>query len=297
MENQIQKHQQISTSVVIRQQGKRYSLNDLGKELKNFSSVELEIIKARQNGISLCDQTEQEFEISLTGIIFSVSVICGCQLPTHEAHINALEKEFSIFLKDNGYDGLTTDEVLTAFRMNANFKLSDKVEIYGQIFNIDFASKVMRLYKNKRGCIDSKAIDIFYEQDVKAELKAQSDVRRKKVIEQFEKYLADENTELDLSNCYMQLMEDNAFKNKNITEVFHKSRLGEKKLSDLIMGNPEVWLDAKFDAEKKTVKFLFENMKKSGRLMIYDDKLNLLHPGFEIPQSMDFKPEKEHLDF
>lgn len=288
MENQIQKAKQESTSVVLRQQGKSYSLNDLGEELKNFSETDRMIIDARKKGFSLCDQTPEQLEISLTGIIFNISVICGCPLPTHEAHINALEKEFGIFLNDNGYSGLTVEEVLTAFRMNASFKLSEKIEIYGAIFNIDYAAKVLRLYVQKRGRVDDQVESIFYEKDVRAELQKDSNRRRKKVAEQYEKYFADSNAELDLSDCFMQLAEDHAFSKNPIQDELTYFK-GADPLQRLL--NSYQNIDLKFDREKAVVKYLFENMKAMGWPKVYDENFTLLHPGFEVPQRFEIKTD------
>lgn len=232
-------------------------------------------------GLSLCDQTDQQFEISLTGIIFNISVICGCQLPTHDAHINALEKEFGIFLKENGYSGLTVDEVITAFRFNANFNLPERVEIYGAIFNIDFASKVLRQYVKLRSRIDEKAENVFYERDVKVELQKEDDTRRRKIIQQFEIFLSDENAQLDLSNCFMQLRSDGAFLNKKVEDELSYFR-GIDSVERLVASFEQ--LDKKFEQEKAVVRYLFEQMKKTGRLKIYDENLKLLYPGFELPE-------------
>ena len=258
---------------------------------KNLNQTEIDILNARNTGKSFCDLTEEDFQISLTGILFNISVICGCQLPTHPAHVEALEKEFGIFLNGNGYSGLTYEEVLTAFRMNANFKLEEKVESYGAIFNINYAAQVLRFYRNKRGRIDELGEGIVYNIEVKKELKKEDDIRRNKIIHQFEKYVADDNAELDLSNCFMQLREDGAFSNKSVEDELGYGRSGETSLTILLsnMG----FLDEKFENEKKVVKFLFENMKKTGRFKIYDEQLNLIHPGFELPQNFIKEKEKE----
>lgn len=290
MENQIQKRGEISSAVVIRRQDKLYLLNDLKEELSGFNETDRTIIEARCKGSALCDQSKEQFEISLTGIIFNISVICGCELPTHEAHINALEKEFGIFLKDNGYSGLTVEEVLTAFRMNANFKFSDKAETFGKIFNIDFAAKVLRQYVSKRGMIDHAVGGIFYEKDVKAELKKDSDRRRHKLIEQYAKYFSDSNAELDLTDCFMQLCEDHAFSKKPINDEISYYE-GTDPLKRLVKSFSK--LDERFEKEKAVVKYLFENMKAMGWDKIYDENLQLLHPNFEVPQRFELSNSKE----
>ena len=77
------------------------------------------------------------------------------------------------------------------------------------------------------------------------------------------------------------------FSNKKINDELTYRRSGETELSRLI---GESNLDERFERERKMVKFLFENMKKSGRLKVYDENLNLLHPGFELPQDMFLQP-------
>lgn len=266
-------------------------LTDLGSDLRNFNDKEVKIIKARQTGVSLCDQTKQQFEASLTGIIFQVSVICGCDLPTHEAHINALEKEFAIFLTDSGYAGLTPEEVLLAFRMNSNGELPEEIKSYGKIFNIEFASKVLRQYREKRSYVDTVAEGIFTKRDRDGELKRLDDERRKKVIAQFEKYLADENAELDLSDCFMQLRFDGAFSNKRLPDDGTNYFRGSDPVQRLL--NSFESLDSRFEREHAAVRYLFQNMKLTGKEKIYDENFVLCFPGFELPERFERLNEKE----
>lgn len=264
-------------------------LTDLkGRLQKSLTKAETDILNARITGQSFCDLTREDFDISVTGILFKISVVCGCQLPTHIAHIEALEKEFGIFLNDYGYSGLTTEEVLTAFRMNANYQLKEKIEIYGAIFNIDFASKVLRLYREMRGNVDVAAEKIIYEDDVKEKLFTEENSRRIKIVEQFNKYLQDENAELDLSNCFMQLRHDGAFSNKNVPDDGTNYFKGSTELDRLL--NSFESLDTRFEREYSVVRFLFENMKKTGKLKIYNENMNLIYPGFELPERYD-KPK------
>lgn len=271
------------------------------EDLKNLNEVELKILAARKTGKSLCDLTSEEYEVALTGIIFNISAIVGCQLPTHPAHVNALEKEFSIFLKDFGYSGLTYEEVLTAFRMNANFKFTEHAELYGAIFNIEYAAKVLKQYVGKRGNIDWKVSDYFYDRDVKAELKIDEDKRRKKIKEQYEIFLANENSELDLSDCYMQLAHDDAFYTNRYNENFYpqlqkqeeeeKQEGGEQSIGSHLLGL-EKKLNKNFESGKLAVKFLFEQIKKLSIKEIYNDKLEIQITKFKMPE-----PERPQDDF
>lgn len=272
-------------------------LKDLGGELRNLSDGELKIVKARQVGVALSDLSPDEFDVALTGIIFNISVICGCQLPTHEAHVNALEKEFTVFLKEFAFDNLTSEEILTAFRMNANFQLREKIETYGAIFNIDFASKVLSQYRSNRHNLDYKISQIFEQKERDRVLNEEETKRRIKVKEQFAKFLKDENAELDLSNCFMQLVHDNAFIDHNIDKSFlYEAKNETKRVNDTTsfeeaLSFAGINLEASFSAGKLAVKYLFKQMKKSGKLEIYDDSLRLIHPGFVMPEQERVKDD------
>lgn len=259
----------------------------------NFSEAEKKIIEARQTGLSICDQNEKQLAVSLTGIIFKISVISGCPLPTHDAHIAALESEFLIFLNDNGYSGLTPEEVLTAFRMNANFKLPEKIETYNKVFNIDFAAEVLSQYRKIRSEVDVKAEKIFDGRDVKRKLEEDDNRRRLKVKEQFAKYISNPAAELDLSDCFMQLRYDGAFANKTVTDEISYMR-GTNSIERLL--NSFESLDKKFLREQAAVKYLFENMAATGRKEIYDENLVLLHPGFELPERFETEKVKDNFD-
>jgi len=247
-----------------------------------FNEVSQKIIKARQTGCALCDLNEAEREAAITGIIFKVSVICGCELPTNEAHINALESEFLNLIKD-GYEDLTPEEILCAFRMNANFQLKEKVEIYGKIFNIDFAANVLYQYRQKRFEVDDDAGKIFLQRDIMSELEKEAIKRRKKIIEQYNKFLQDENSELDLTDCFMQLCQDGAFAN------YKPEQRSTAFFDDIIKGNNTYeYLEAKFKKEHEMVLFLFKNMKATGKTEIYDDNFQLKYPKFELPENFKY---------
>lgn len=261
-------------------------LTDLKEEFKNLNEDELKIVEARQVGFSLNDLNNDEFDAALTGIIFNISVICGCQLPTHEVHVNALEKEFMIFLRNYGYIGLTPEEVLTAFRMNANYELEKKIETYQAVFNIDFAGKVLVQYVNKRWSLDYKLFKCHEKKEVERVFEDESNSRRKKIKLQFEKYLSDDKSELDLENCYMQLIEDRAFSDPESYKTFYAAtritdalQKTDVSIGDILKGY-NVNLDEMFAAQRRATLFLFEQMKKTNRLDIYDSELKLLHPGF-----------------
>ena len=49
----------------------------------------------------------------------------------------------------------------------------------------------------------------------------------------------------------------------------------------------------KFEQEKAVVRYLFEQMKKTGRLKIYDENLKLLYPGFELSEKDQSQTKKD----
>lgn len=292
------------TAVTIRRQGNTFLLTDLKEELTDLKDDELKIIEARQKGKALCDLSGDEFDAALTGIIFNISVICGCQLPTHDVHVNALEKEFTIYLKEYGYYELTPEEILTAFRMNSNFQLEEKIETYQAIFNLDFAGKVLTQYINKRWSLDYKLLQLCQKTTFDKIFEEDSNKRRIKIKEQFAKYVADDKVELDLANCYMQLIEDRAFSDHDLYKTFYKSTIISERRSHAkeapldefppikeFIKSYDANLDEMFEAQRRATKYLFEEMKKSGRLEIYSDDLQLLHPGFTIEQQEKIKAD------
>lgn len=249
------------------------------------------IIASRQVGNPLTKFSENEFDAALTGIIFNISVICGCELPTHESHIVALEKEFTIFLKEFGYSNLTIEEILTAFRMNSNFQLKEKVETYGKVFNVDFASKVLSLYRQRKGELDYKLSEMYGRQKVEEVFNEEAQKRRERIINQFELFKNNEAAELNLTDCYMQLAEDGAFANPKtlsnyITEI-KGSRSDDVKSIGELLSFGGVDLEANFEAEKKIVKLLFTAMKQTKKLKIYNDDMKLIYPGFVIPEILN----------
>lgn len=275
-------------------------LTDSKINLAALNHDETLIVKARSKGIAFDDMSEQQFDAALTGIIFNISVICGCQLPVNENHINALEKEFSIFLKDYGYTNLTSEEILTAFRMNAAGQLQDKIEVYGSVFNLDYAGKVIRQYRDKRFHLDLRLGDMYVRVERDDIIAAEDQLRREKCKTQFEKYLSDENAELDLENCYMQLVHDGAFKDHNLYFRFteHADLLIEThgrfySVNELLKDAGRN-LDITFTAQRLCVKYLFEQMKKTGKEKIYDDYWRLMHPNFDIPTHINVMTGEEY---
>lgn len=262
------------------------------------------MLEARFIGYAFVDMTEKELGICTTGLILKISVICGCQLPTGDAHINILESEFIKFLSNAGYETMTMEEVLTAFRFNAEYKLLNKVETYGAVFNIDYAGKVLHQYCQMRLQLDSK----FKEHDrVRHEekiYKEEEDRRRMKVRSAFEKYKENPESKIDYSDCYMQLNEDGAFLDKNASYLFRAE--AEDALSKSIeSGNVSLAahlkrfgdnMELNFLSGKIATKYLFKQLVATGKSEIYSEDLKLSHYNFEIPDEIRGRLPKS-LDF
>src|SRR5258706_8598157 len=99
----------------------------------NLIRNEKEIVVATKTGLPVKSLNDKELSVAATGLIFKIAVISGCNLPSNENYINALESEFLLFIKSR-YADLTVEEILTAFRMNAAQELSEYVKKYGEIF-------------------------------------------------------------------------------------------------------------------------------------------------------------------
>lgn len=268
-------------------------LTDLNSNSLNLTEAESKIFNSRQVGLAIADLNDKESRAAVTGIIFKVSVICGCQLPTHDAHINALESEFLIFVNEFGYSKLTVEEILMAFRMNANFQLGDKVETYGAVFNIDYASKILKLYCDKRYRLDHKLIEADRHIQAEKKFAEEANARRIKIKNAYKKYWEDDNADIDYTDFYMQLLDDSAFANVRPFELFmekaEKEKLepetGDEHMGRFIQRTYSYMrkFEVEFAAQKLCVKYLFKNMKLTNKNEVYNDSLELMWPGFTIP--------------
>src|ERR1700674_5072027 len=126
MENQLQVIKKQS-AITIRQQGMMFMLTDLDPNTMTLTGAENKIVDARKTGIAFCDMNEKEEKVAATAIIFTIVVISVCQLPTNPTHVEVLEREFLKLIKEYGYSNFTAEEILTAFRMNANLELEERI--------------------------------------------------------------------------------------------------------------------------------------------------------------------------
>jgi len=169
--------------------------------------------------------------------------------------------------------------------MNAGFKLSEKIEVYGAVFNVDYAGKVLKLYMDERRRLDFKLADKYQKVEHDKFFEERSNTRRKKVKEQYKLFL-DGITELDLADCFIQLDEDGAFLQKKFDERFLEPApdRGYKGNAFMRLTNWGEKLEKQFEAGRKAVMVLFEAMKKSGKHEIYTEDLKIIHTGFDIPE-------------
>lgn len=174
----------------------------------NLIKSESDIVLAAKSGPPIKNLNEKELSITATGLIFKIAVISGCTLPSNDNYINALESEFILFLKKK-YPDLTSEEILTAFRMNANMELGEKIEKYGEIFSLDYVGKVLFYYMVNRRQTETR-IREYLEKKERDELETNRHKElRFKINEQYKNYC--NGLEYNFDDCYRQLSFDGAF--------------------------------------------------------------------------------------
>ncbi len=128
-------------------------------KLKDYQK---KIIELRINGLTILELPANEVKVLIDVTIFKVSAISGFALATTPEFADVLNEEFRILLSEYGFDNLTFDEIVTAFRMNArggyrhqSGEMIEKVKSYSQFFSIDFAADVLNKYMTHRNVLDS----------------------------------------------------------------------------------------------------------------------------------------------
>lgn len=125
-----------------------------------MSTTEAKIIDARLSGFSL-SQIETEKIQHIHGLIFKLCSISGAGLPPNEDFAIILAEQFLNYLLEFGYDELTENEVLLAFKMNARGMrypgggTVDKV-IFDRLFNVTDAAIILENYMVFRDSLDRK---------------------------------------------------------------------------------------------------------------------------------------------
>lgn len=137
------------------------------EELKNLpvklSEVEKKIIEKRLIGLSFNQLGEVDVRVATDKILLKSSAITGCKLPQTEGFAEIIAEEITSFILDFGYEELTLEEVLMAFKINSKTDLKfpsgvdvQSVVFTGQCMNIDYMSKVLYNYMQFRNILDRK---------------------------------------------------------------------------------------------------------------------------------------------
>lgn len=98
--------------------------------------------------------------------IFKISAISGLTLSSSDKFADILNEEFLIMINDYGFSNLTFEEIVTAFRINAqgNYRTStgdiiETVNPYSTFFSINYAAKVLNNYMRIRQLVEYKFIE------------------------------------------------------------------------------------------------------------------------------------------
>lgn len=133
---------------------------------QKLNNTDRRIIEARLSGNSICDTDKKELSLLADVAIFKISSIVGFTLSTSEKFADILNEEFLLMLNEYGFSELTFDEVVTAFRINAqgNYKTNggDTIETvvpYSTFFSINYAAKVLNNYLRIRKCMEYKLVE------------------------------------------------------------------------------------------------------------------------------------------
>lgn len=103
---------------------------------------------------------EAERDAAMTGLLYRVSVISGCPMPSDETELQVLENELiAVFTENPAYSSLNSEEVALAFRMNATGESApngEKVKHWKDLFNLEYLADVLRRYLDIRGSLERK---------------------------------------------------------------------------------------------------------------------------------------------
>lgn len=134
----------------------------------NLDKFENAIVNARMSGLAVAETSPKELNILADVTIFKISAISGFSLPASDKFADVLNQEFLLLLLDYGFDKLTFEEIITAFRFNARggYRLSSgdfvqQVTPYSTYFSINYAAKVLENYISFRNRLDYKIINFI----------------------------------------------------------------------------------------------------------------------------------------
>lgn len=144
----------LNLAETLNHRGRNYLLKDL-PDTSGLTFLDKKIIAARCKGISFCNLNEADTTLAVDQIMIRIAGLYGCSLPTTEFYARFIADEITIFFKEFGYEYLTLEEILLAFRLNV-MPSAEKIQFTGTCVNVDFISKVINEYLNTRKLLDRK---------------------------------------------------------------------------------------------------------------------------------------------
>ena len=125
-------------------------LTESSVDYPKLNNTDRVIIKSRLIGDAICDIPKEQLSVLSDVSIFKISAICGFTLPSSEKFADILNEEFLIMLMEFGFSELTFDEIISAFRINAQGTYrtngGDTIETvipYSTFFSINYAEAVL----------------------------------------------------------------------------------------------------------------------------------------------------------
>ncbi len=106
--------------------------------------------------------------------IFKISAISGFTLSSSEKFADILNDEFLLMLEEYGFSELTFEEIVTAFRINAqgSYRTNgghtvETVMPYSTFFSITYAANVLKNYLTIRRCGEYKFVEVSIQEQTK----------------------------------------------------------------------------------------------------------------------------------
>jgi len=119
-----------------------------------LTPAEVMVSDARRNGLSFEDISLEDRDVRMDEIVLRIASICGCSLPNTEFFARYISDEIEKYILGFGYGGYTVDEIILAFRLNANSR--DPIFFTGVCLNVDYIARVLFSYSEVRKIFESK---------------------------------------------------------------------------------------------------------------------------------------------
>jgi hypothetical protein len=147
--------------------GTDISLLDIPKEKIRLKPHQEMILNARVKNLALIQNNSEELTEKFNDLLPKICIITGMSMP--EGQMAELTKaEIISFLLDFGYKLLNEDEVMLAFRINAqgNARFSDgsyltPISPIGEYLNVFYCGRVLSNYMILRNTFDSEIRNIM----------------------------------------------------------------------------------------------------------------------------------------